>query len=238
MQAATVSSAAPDERPQERRVGGQRDRADRDGEAGVPQDAVEVPDVRREHDGQREPRVEPQRPREPEQAERGDAGAGAGADRAAMRDRVVGDEQQELVDLRRQRAVGHAEVAVEAVRFEPAALVGVPRLGEQPGLVLQPGDVADPEDGRHDRRDEARRRRRRSRPLDRDGSSSSSASVAYSSRRAGGRKVNAWCRRPIARVSGGGKVESRPDHALTRTDDPPRPLFGTMLPPADSDTWL
>ena len=104
----------------------------------------------------REPRVEPQRPREPQQAERRHARAGAGADRGE-RDRVVRDEQQELVDLRRQRPVGHAEVAVEAVRLDPALLVGVPRLGEQPGLVLQPGDVADPEDGGDDRGREGER---------------------------------------------------------------------------------
>jgi hypothetical protein len=95
--------------PEERRVRRQRDGADGHGEAGVPQDAVEVPDVGCEHDGGREPRVEAQRAGEPEQAKGRDAGAHAGPD-AGEGDGVVRDEQQELVEVGGQRAVRHAEL--------------------------------------------------------------------------------------------------------------------------------
>ena len=138
---------------------GERERAERNAETRVPQDAVEGRDVRRDEERRCEPHGQRQAPREPEQCASGDARGEQPAE-DGEHDRIVRERQQHLVDLRRQRAVADAEISVEAAVRELAGRVRVPGGGEDPRFVNQPRDIAWPEHHGHKREQHQRERER------------------------------------------------------------------------------
>ena len=139
------------------REGREGERAHRDGETRVPQDAVKRDDVRRNDDRRGEPSAQAERAREPQQTDAREPRTEQTA-QDHEGERVVREGEEQLIDLRGHRPVGDAEISKQSGVRGDAVLIEVKRVRDQPGLVDQPRDIARP---KHDREQSCERQQPR-----------------------------------------------------------------------------
>src|ERR1700761_1694697 len=120
------------------------------GETRIPQDTIVSDDVWRKKRADGEPSRQTDAASEPEQAEAASAGAEQ-RPQHHQRERIVRNEQQQLVNLRRERSVADAEVSVQSAHRKAQVVIRMPRVGEETWLIHEPRNVARPEGDDHER---------------------------------------------------------------------------------------